>query len=138
RSIAFSPDGTRIVSAGDEPTIYVWDTVQPSPELAAARYRVECARRLVTALFAELGYRDEVVERLQTDCSIDEPLREAAIRIARACGDDADLLSGLAGKMADETHGDSAGYHRALKMMEAACNLAPEHEYYLVHLGVAR
>jgi hypothetical protein len=71
------------VSGSGDGTVRIWDTAPPTWRYKARReaesLRPE-ADRLVAGLFAELGQAAKVVTRLRADASLNEPLRNAALR----------------------------------------------------------
>ncbi|MCH7813719.1 MAG: hypothetical protein IID40_06825, partial [Planctomycetes bacterium] len=139
-SVAFSPDGTRIVSGSEDKTLRIWETKSPPLGVPAARRAVESARGVVTSLYGELVWPDAVMVRLRTDESLTEPVRRAALRMAKNYP-----LGGYAWELNAESwpvvvSPDEAPdrYRAALKQAQVACQLSPNDGNYLNTLGVAQ
>ena len=83
-SIAFSSDGTRLVSGSRDGTVRLWDTVPAAvrwSQRRAANRRYEIAQPIVDELFEELQEPAKVAEKLRSDRSLDEPLRRATLNL---------------------------------------------------------
>jgi WD40 repeat protein len=77
-SVAWTPDGTRLVSASLDGTVRTWDS--------QSHHNLE-AELLVDKLSERPMLADEVVQRLNADNTISEELRRQAIELARQRGD---------------------------------------------------
>jgi len=83
--LAWSPDGSAIVTASGDRTLRIWDTA-PAGERLRARLAEDRARAAVAprvrALYGELGDADAVVERIESDPELSPVDRAAALREA--------------------------------------------------------
>jgi WD40 repeat protein/serine/threonine protein kinase len=139
--VTISPDGSRIAACGSSGTILLWETEPVGAhfeERRAAALAVRAAKPLVDSLFEQWIVSADVIRNLQTDTSLDEPRREAAIRMARFRGDEPLKLAIECGAIVRSPGRDPKDYARALRMAETAWMLRPENNSNLSLLGLAQ
>jgi tetratricopeptide (TPR) repeat protein len=130
KSVAFSPDGNRIVSLGADNTLKVWD----AEEQSAVDH---IALKLVQSLFRKALLRTEVVEQLRRDKGLSDAVRQKALYLAERCTTNLSALNSASWSMLCQSDPEAASYARALLLAEEACRLAPNNRVYLNTLGVA-
>jgi hypothetical protein len=132
--VAFSPDGRRLASAGDDRTVRVWEAL-PVP---AALWRRRWLVSEVGSLFKELALRDEVLASLRKDPTLGEADREFALQIAQARKEDPVGLHEVARQVVLARDAGKVAYALALRQAEAAVRLAPRDGNFLTTLGIAQ
>jgi WD40 repeat protein len=81
---AFSPDGKKIAAGtggASDPTITVWESAAPADGYEARRIGVS-ARRVVDRLHGECQLYSKVIDKLKSDKTLEDPVRNVALQIA--------------------------------------------------------
>jgi hypothetical protein len=119
--VAFSPDGQRLASSSADETVRVWEAAPLTAELRLQRE----AGRLVRRLVDDLLFKDEVIARLR-QTPMNEPVRQQALALAERDREDPHRFSEASWAVVRRPGGDEAGYHRALRLAEYACQRWPD------------
>jgi WD40 repeat protein/serine/threonine protein kinase len=137
-SVTFSRDGRRLVSAGMDNTVKLWETFHVPTKALRARALREESYDLVESVYATHVRQADVIQALQDNPRLNEPLRQAALAVARQHPPDyASLLDASATVVRQQT-GSAEAYHHALLQAEEACRLGPQNDAVLVTLGLAQ
>src|SRR5262249_12985230 len=95
------------------------------------------AADMVDVLAFQGLFRDEIVERIRADLTLDEAVRREAIELAEASGERAAHLNRAARAAVRDPRPDPAARDRALKQAETACRLVPYEPGFQTTLGMA-
>jgi tetratricopeptide (TPR) repeat protein len=132
--VAYSPDGERLASAGQDGTVRVWEAMPVSAVLSHQRALVS----EVHELFAELLLREEVLTALRKDPTLNEADRDFALQVAQTHSEDEQALDAAAWAVVKRRDAGKDAYAAALRRAEAAVRLAPGDGGMLNTLGVAQ
>src|SRR5712692_1835600 len=105
-------------SANGDGSIDLWET-SISPEVQDRR----AARQLVADLFRQRGRRADVLEWVRTVPGMSPSRRQEAITVAQTYPEDPQALNHLARELVKLPGGEMSGYRKALRYIEAACQL---------------
>jgi WD40 repeat protein/serine/threonine protein kinase len=133
RSVAFSPDGTRLASGMDD-TVMVWDAAPLTPELLVQRE----ALGLLEFLIAKRLPKSVVIENFRSDKTIREEVRQKALALAESWRQDPTILNEASWAVVCKPSADASAYRLALRQAEEACRLSPGDGGLLNTLGAAQ
>jgi WD domain, G-beta repeat len=119
---------------------------QPGDTIEFAKLRIrapqsaideESARTTVDRLFAEVGLRSEVIDRLQSDQQSSKSIIERALRIAKDRDEDPEKFgdASIATTLASDR--DPSAYVLAFRQAEAADRMIPDSSNHMFELGAA-
>ena len=128
-SVQTAPNGGAVV---------LWETAAPD-----GRYQPginsEAARKVVDELHQKHGFYYQVIDKLQADKALDEPVRKLALQIANSRKwQDAQKLNDESWDVVRSSTGEPNAYKEALNKAEKAVSLEPNSPNGLNTLGVAQ
>jgi WD40 repeat protein len=137
-SVAFSPDGKTIAAGTYDAIIKLWESTKPAGGYES-RNTVTAARKLVAKLHEERGFYSEVIEKLATDNTLTEPVRQIALQIAGSRRwEDAEKLTKESWHTVSKPDANSEDYRRALQNAEKANDFESNNWSILKTLGAAQ
>ena len=131
--LAFSPDGGRLVSASSDRTVRVRDA---RPWTTQVRVEQE-ARTRIHLLHAILGFKSEVVQRIEQDNSLNAEVRNEALAMTKLWQEDPHWLNDQCWPVVSRGNALPQEYALALRQAEASFRLEPGDLNYRCALGVA-
>jgi hypothetical protein len=134
RGVAFSADGRRLASAGDDATVKVWDTTPVSAESTLEVRALACFRFAAETLVL----KDELLRSLRGDATLSEPVRQRALAFAEGYQEIPFGLNEASWSVVRGSWARPGGHALALRQAEAACRQEPGNGVYLNTLGVAQ
>jgi tetratricopeptide (TPR) repeat protein len=96
------------------------------------------AFQLVDSLFAKLGLKRDVIERVRQTEIGNEEVRQQALALAEARRQDPMVLNEASWAVVRKPSADASAYRLALRQAEEACRLAPDNGDLINTLGVAQ
>jgi hypothetical protein len=136
-AVAFSPDGLSIVSGGFDQALRLWETGPPAGG-SGPRQTVAAAREILDSLFPKHVFASDVITALLADTKLDRAIRDAAVRIAKARGDNPYVLNQEAWAVVQKPGGDADAYALALRKAETAYRGDSDHGPIRTTLGAAQ
>jgi len=137
-SIAFSPDGKTIAAGTYANGIILWESTMPAGGYEPRR-KLQAVRKIVDELYKEAGFYSEVIDKLNADNTLAEPVRKMALQIASSrLWDDTRKLSRQSWEVVSSPGGQIEAYRLALGKAEMANRLEPKRSIFLARLGVAQ
>jgi serine/threonine protein kinase/WD40 repeat protein len=104
---------------------------RPLPPEVAARERL-------AELIRATPLQAEIIDRLQADTQLDEPVRQAALQLAAGLQDDVVSLQRASWSIVRRADGQAEDYQRALRCAEAAQQREPSNANHIRALGAAQ
>ena len=140
-SVAFSPNG-KIVAAGAtnivEAGTVLWESAPPVGGYEL-RKNGEAARKIVDELYQKWGFYYDVIDKLNIDKTLAEPIRKLSLQIANSRKwEDAEKLKKESREVVSLPDGNEVTYREALEKAEKANRLEPNDWNILNTLGVAQ
>jgi len=132
--LAFSPDGLRLAAGSSAKMIAIWESVRPPAELAHSRY----ARDLVESLFVADRIREDVLELIELDQTLSEPVRREARARAERHRENPEALNNRSWEVVRVPGHSPSAYQAALRQSREASRQLPDNGYMLNTLGVAQ
>lgn len=126
-SIAWTPDGTRLISGSSDGTIQIWDS--------RSHYN-HAAELLMDRISPHCLLPKDCIDELNADRTIPDDVRQAAIRLATAQGNPAfEELFDAARRVGEDSKRSAGEYEKALRQAAAAVQAAPWSGYGHVTLA---
>ena len=97
----------------------------------------QSARTTVDRLFAEVGLRSEVIDRLQSDQTSSKSVVERALRIAKDRDEDPEKLGDASFAISLDPDRDPSAYALALRQAEASNRMNSDSSNHMFELGAA-
>jgi len=137
-SIAFSPDGKTIAAGSYVNGIRILESTTPAGGYEP-RWNAEATRKVVDELYKETGFYSEVIDKLNADKTLAEPVRKVALQIANSrLWQDARKLSEQSWEVVSSPGGQIEAYRLALGKAKMANRLEPNDWIILARLGIAQ
>jgi hypothetical protein len=134
-SLAFSADGTRLVTSCGDGTLKTWDARPWTPEAAIEREAVG----LLDSLFAKPLRKADVIDYLQNSPTIRPQARQLALSLVDRYHEETnpETYHQASWALVRQPYLNAFQYRFALLQAEHACRLAPDRQGYRMGLGAA-
>ena len=137
-AVAFAPDGKSIAAGTMAGSIMLWESAPPAGGYEPLR-NGEAARKVVDELYQKQGFYYDVIDKLQADKTINEPIRKLALQIANSRrGHDSEKLRIEVLDVFFSPDKSMETYQQGLKKIEIASRLDPNNPDILTILGMAQ
>jgi WD40 repeat protein len=134
RSVAFDPDGRRIVSSSWDRTVKILDARTWTPELRAETESIG----LINHKLETGTLKENLIEAIATDITISDKVRVVAQSLAERFQERPEALNGVSWMIVARPDHSQERYLWALRRAERACQLAPDDGNFLNTLGIAQ
>src|SRR5262249_37753191 len=133
-SVAFSPDGTRLISGSSDQTVRLWDARPLTSKIQVERE----AAALLDVYRADGLTQAEAALRLRDQVGISAEVQELAQSFLHRAADDAQRFNSAAWRLVHERDAPAVQYESALRQAQTAVRLMPDDGYVRNTLGVAQ
>jgi tetratricopeptide (TPR) repeat protein len=134
QSVAFSPDGLRIASAGfGDRVVKIWDATERTTQLAVQRN----ARSLVQFWFAKPLLRVDAIAKIKADVTVSEEVRAMALAWAQHFPEDPQVLFASCRAVLRLPNAGPDQYRHAFEQLQAAWRGDPFDESFYIAEGAA-
>jgi WD40 repeat protein/predicted Ser/Thr protein kinase len=137
QAVAFSPDGRSLVSGSFDGTVRLWETGPPAGG-TEPRTTATAAREVVDDFFQKHVFSIDVINALLADTKLNKDIRDAALRIAKARGDNPYALNQEAWAVVQKPGGAAVACALALRKAESAYRADSDHGPIQTTLGAAQ
>jgi WD40 repeat protein/predicted Ser/Thr protein kinase len=122
-SVAFSPDGKTIAGGDRAGEVVLYESTAPTGGYEL-RKTGRAATKFVDEMYQKYGYYYDVIDKIQADTTLDEPIRKLALQIANSRKwEDVDKLWQESWDVVSLPDKDMETYHQALEKIEKANSL---------------
>ncbi|NOR66305.1 MAG: hypothetical protein GQ528_03000, partial [Woeseiaceae bacterium] len=136
--IAFSPDGKTIAAGIYDKDIQLWESAPPAGGYEP-RWNAQAVRKVVDELYKETGFYSKVIDKLNADETLAEPVRKLALQVANSrLWEDTRKLIEQSWEVVSSPGGQIEAYRLVLVKAEMAHRLDPNDRLIFDILGTAQ
>jgi dipeptidyl aminopeptidase/acylaminoacyl peptidase len=136
--VAFSPDGKTIAVGTFEGRVILWESAPPVGGYETRRNGA-AAQKIVDELYKKHNFYYDVIDKLQSDKTLDETMKKLALQIANSRKwEDAEKLKERSWEVVRLSVGDPNAYRAALANAEKANTLEPNDPSIFNLVGAAQ